>query len=138
MQPDTVMFPLFATGVVDTGGNLPPVLLTPAANSPLVSSTMVAKFAAGVVDTGGKLIPVVHLDLWISLQIFKKIWNGPNGIVPTKLIHEKNQKQKVSRHCPLKEGNDCILLLMISAPAFFLLNNIYGDGERKKSDYKFS
>ncbi len=25
--------------------------------------------------------PVVHLELWISLQIFKKIGNGPNGII---------------------------------------------------------
>ncbi len=56
------MFPLFATGVIDTGGKfatgvvdtdgkLPPVSLIP------VSTTLgklVAKFAAGVVDTGGK------------------------------------------------------------------------------------
>jgi hypothetical protein len=61
----------FAAGVVDTGG----------------------KFAAGVVDTGGNfatgvanlppvsLILVVHLDLRMTLQIFKKIRNGPNGIL---------------------------------------------------------
>ncbi len=51
------MFSLFATGVVDTGGNLPPAPLTPAANLPPVSTAqgeLVAKFAAGVVDTGGK------------------------------------------------------------------------------------
>ena len=58
------MFPLFATGVidtggkfaagvVDTGGKLPPVSLIPAANLRLVSSKLVAKFAAGVVDTVG-------------------------------------------------------------------------------------
>ncbi len=70
------------TGVNDTGGRLPPVSMTPAANLPLVSTTqgdLVAKFAAGVVDTGGKfaagvidtggnlppvsLTPVVQLDL---------------------------------------------------------------------------
>jgi hypothetical protein len=48
---------LFATGVVDTGANLPPVSLTLLANLPPVSKTLVklvAKFAAGVVDTGGK------------------------------------------------------------------------------------
>jgi hypothetical protein len=48
--------------------NLPPVSLTPVANLPPVSTTqekLVAKFAAGVNDTGGKL------------------------------IHEKNQKQKI-------------------------------------------
>jgi hypothetical protein len=61
------LFPLFATGVIDTGGKfaagvvdiggkLPPVSLIPAANLPLVSTTLgklVAKFATGVVDTGG-------------------------------------------------------------------------------------
>ncbi len=64
------MFPLFATGVtdtggkfaagvVDTGGKLPPVSLTPVENLPLVSTTLanlVAKFAAGVVDTGAPLL----------------------------------------------------------------------------------
>jgi hypothetical protein len=63
-----ILFPLFATGVVDTGGklppasltpaeNLPPVSLAPVANLPPVSTTqgeLVAKFAAGVVDTGGE------------------------------------------------------------------------------------
>jgi hypothetical protein len=73
------LFPLFATGVIDTGG----------------------KFAASVVDTAGKfdtginntsetggkifrrlaLIPVVHLYLRISLKIFEKILNGHNGIL---------------------------------------------------------
>ncbi len=63
-----ILLPLFATGVVDTGGkfaagvvdtgsNLPPVSLTPVANLPPVSTTlakMVEKFATGVADTGGK------------------------------------------------------------------------------------
>jgi hypothetical protein len=70
-----IFSPLFATGVidtaskfVDTGGNLLPVSLTPAANLqpvsltpvanlPPVSTTLaklLAKFAAGVVDTCGK------------------------------------------------------------------------------------
>jgi hypothetical protein len=58
----------FATGVVDTGGNMPPTSLTlvenllqvsftQVANLPTVSTTpgeLVAKFAAGVVDKGGK------------------------------------------------------------------------------------
>jgi hypothetical protein len=81
------LFPLFATGVVDTASNLLPVSLTPVANLPPESTAqgeLVAKFAAGVidtdgkfavgiVDTGGNLPPVVHLDLQISPQIFKKI-----------------------------------------------------------------
>jgi hypothetical protein len=63
-----ILFPLFATGVNDTGGKfaagvvdtgvkLPPVSLTPVANLPPVSTILVklvAKFAAGVVDTGGQ------------------------------------------------------------------------------------
>jgi hypothetical protein len=65
---------LFATGVVDTGGNLPPVSTTLA--------KMVSKFAAGVADT------VVRLDSRISPRIFEKIQNGPNGILGA-LIHEK-------------------------------------------------
>ncbi len=94
LQPD--INPI-AAGVVDTGGTLPPelltpaanllpVLLTPVANLPPVSTTLVklvAKFVAGVVDTGGKttqvanlppvsLIPVVNLELRISPQIFDK------------------------------------------------------------------
>jgi hypothetical protein len=54
----------FAAGVVVTGGKLPPVSLIPAANLPPVS-----------------LIPVVHLYLRIFPRIFKKIQNGPNGIL---------------------------------------------------------
>jgi hypothetical protein len=40
------LFPLFATCVVDTSGNLPPVSTTQA--------ELVAKFATGVNDTGSK------------------------------------------------------------------------------------
>ena len=72
----------FSAGVVDTGGN----------------------FAAGVVDTGGKFatgvvrILVVNLELRISPPIFEKIRNGPMVYSGAwgKLIHEKNQKQKIS------------------------------------------
>jgi hypothetical protein len=72
--------------------NLPPVSLIPAA------------IAAGVVDTPVanlppvSLIPVVHLTSQISPRIFEKIRNGLNGILWAggKLIHEKNQKQKIS------------------------------------------
>ncbi len=54
----------FAAGDVDTGGNLPPVSLTPVANLPPVLLT-----------------PVVHLDLEISLRIFEKIRNDPYVII---------------------------------------------------------
>jgi hypothetical protein len=46
-----VLFPLFASGVIDTGSKLPL-----GANLPPVSTTvaqLVAKFAAGVIDTSG-------------------------------------------------------------------------------------
>ena len=51
-----------------------------------------------IVYTGGKFIPVVHLDLRISPRIFEKIRNDPNAILWgwEKLIHQKNQKQKIS------------------------------------------
>jgi hypothetical protein len=62
------------------------MLLTPVANLPPVSTTLVklvVKFAAGVVDTGGKFATgvVVNLELRISPRIFEKIRNGPNGIL---------------------------------------------------------
>jgi hypothetical protein len=43
-----ILFPLFATVVIDTGGKLPLVLLTPATTL----AKLVEKFAAGVADTG--------------------------------------------------------------------------------------
>ncbi len=53
-------------------------------------------FATSVNDTGGKP--------WAAdiSAILEKIWNGPNGILRGlgKLIHEKNQKSKISWHCP--------------------------------------
>ncbi len=48
-----LLFVVVDTGVVDTGGNLPPVSLT----------------------------PVVHLDLRISPRIFEKNLNDPNVII---------------------------------------------------------
>jgi hypothetical protein len=49
------LFPLFATGVIDSDGKLPLVSLIPAAILPLVSLTP------------------VHLDLQISPQLSEKI-----------------------------------------------------------------
>jgi hypothetical protein len=67
----------FATGVVDSGGKLPPVLLIAklVANLPPVSLTPVANLPPV------SLIPVVHLYLRISPRIFEKIRNGPNGML---------------------------------------------------------
>jgi hypothetical protein len=53
------LFPLFATGVIDTGGKFAVGVMIPVANLPPVSFenlpvVPVAKFAAGVVNTGGK------------------------------------------------------------------------------------
>jgi hypothetical protein len=71
------LFPLFATGVNDTGGKF-------AAGAGVVDTG--GKFAAGVVDTGGNLppvslTPVVHLDLRIYPRIFEKVRNDPNVII---------------------------------------------------------
>ncbi len=48
--------------------------------------------------------PVVHLELWISPQIFEKVRNDPNGLLRGlgKLIREENQKSKISWRCPFK------------------------------------
>jgi hypothetical protein len=51
-----ILFPLFATNVVDTGDKFAAGSLTPVANLPPVSTTLaklVAKFAIGVVDIHG-------------------------------------------------------------------------------------
>ncbi len=89
-----------SAGIIDTGGKLPPVSLTPVATLPPISTTpakLIAKFAAGVVDT------VVHLDLRISPRIFKQIPNSPNKILWGwgRLTHEKNQMQKICDTVPI-------------------------------------
>jgi hypothetical protein len=116
------LFPLFAAGVVDSGGNFPPaslkplenlqpVSLTPVANLPPVSTTqgeLVAKFVAGVVDTGGKFaagvvdtgvnLPPVSLTCEYLCEFSKKIEMIPMLLSGAwgKVIHEKNLKQKIS------------------------------------------
>ena len=45
-----------------------------------------------------RLTPLINIHSRISLQIFKKIWNGPNGI----LIYEKNLMSKISCQTPFK------------------------------------
>jgi hypothetical protein len=73
---------------------LPPVSLTPVANLPPVSTTLlklVAKFADGVVDTGGQTFSCEYLcefskKFETALTVFSGAWG--------KLIHEKNQKKK--------------------------------------------
>jgi hypothetical protein len=69
------LYPLFAAGVVDTGGNLPPVSLIPAAILLPVSLAPVANLPPV------SLIPVVHLYLRLSPRIFEKIRNSPNAIL---------------------------------------------------------
>jgi hypothetical protein len=88
-QSDIV--PIIYPGVIDTAGNLPPVLFSPMVNQQPVLLTLVAnlrpvsttpvvpvaKSISGVVDTGGKfapvsLITVVHIDLQIFPWFFEK------------------------------------------------------------------
>jgi hypothetical protein len=78
-----------AAGVVDTGGKLPPVSLIPAANLPPVSTTLAKQVAnlppvllipASILPPVS-LIPVVHLYLRISPRILEKIRNGSNVIL---------------------------------------------------------
>jgi hypothetical protein len=67
------LFSLFATGVVDTGGKF-------AAGQFAAGQFAAGQFATGVVDTGGK---------------FEMVLMGYSG-AGGKLIHKKNQKQKIS------------------------------------------
>ncbi len=48
---------------------------------------------------------VVHLELWISPQIFDKNWNGPYGIIGGlgETDSWKQLKTKVSCHCPFNK-----------------------------------
>ncbi len=74
-----------------------PVLLIPFANLPPVSTTqgkLVEKLAAGVVDTGGKFATLTCEYLREFSKKFETVlmeYSGARG----KLIHEKNQKQKI-------------------------------------------
>jgi len=93
-----ILFQLFATGVIDTGG----------------------KFTAGVVDTGGNCHQyqrhpqywwqICHLCCWYQWciltwkylsEFFSRIWNEPNVIFRSlgKMIHEKSLA-KIFLHCP--------------------------------------
>ncbi len=103
------MFQLFTSGVVDTGANLPPVLLIPATNLPPVSLTPVASLPPVL------LIPVVHLDY---LHEFSKkfemttmLFSGAWG----KMIHEKKLKQKSS--------HDTVPLILIKVHMSCILKN---------------
>jgi hypothetical protein len=75
----------FAAGVNDAGGKLPPVSTTPATNLPPASLTPVA-------NNGN------NIRLQTPESELEKIRNGLNGILWGwwDLIHEKNQKQKIS------------------------------------------
>ena len=87
--------------------NVPLVLLTPEANLPPVSTTLaklVAKFATRVIDISGKFaagvietrsVPDLQISTRIFLKKFEKVLMGYSGATG-KLIHEKNQKQKIS------------------------------------------
>jgi hypothetical protein len=83
------LFPLFDTGVIDTGGKFAAGVIDTGGKLPPVSTTLaklVAQFASGVADAGGKFATGVvdtggHLYLRISPRIFEKIRNGPNGIL---------------------------------------------------------
>jgi hypothetical protein len=81
------LFPLFATGVIDTGG----IFATGINNTRETGG----KFAAGVVDTGYRWQTLTCEYLREFSKKFKTVLIGYSG-VGGKLIHEKNQKQKIS------------------------------------------
>jgi hypothetical protein len=61
-----ICFLYYPAGVVDTGGNLPPVSKT--------QGDLVAKFAAGVVDTGGKFDLVHPQNVRFQKVRFQNVW----------------------------------------------------------------
>ncbi len=65
-----------------------------------------SKFANGVIDTGdAPWLANISANFRKNLkQTVQMGYSGAGG----KLIHEKNQKQKISRHCPFK-GPPCEL-----------------------------
>ncbi len=74
---------------------MPPSSLTPVANLPPVSTTLVklvAKFAAGVVDTVDTLSCEYLREFSKKFETALMVYSGAWG----KLIHERNQKQKIS------------------------------------------
>ncbi len=78
-----ISFPLFAAGIVDTGDKL--------ATSINNTSETGGKFAVGVVDT----------CMWCILTCAENFLKQFETVLATrglggKLIHEKNQKQKIS------------------------------------------
>jgi hypothetical protein len=82
------LFPLFAAGIVDTGGKFATSINNISKAGGKICRRVVdagGKNGAGVVDTAAilppvLLKPVVHLDLQISPRIFKNIQNGFKGI----------------------------------------------------------
>jgi hypothetical protein len=91
----------FAAVVNDAGGKLPPVSTTQRWPNKIITIFLVEDFFH---LPPVWLTPVANLELRISLRIFEKLetilmeYSGAGG----KLIHEKNQKQKISWHCPFK------------------------------------
>ncbi len=91
------MFPLLATGVVDTGGKFAAGIVdTGGKFATAVSTTLailVAQFTAGVVDTGGAPLTCEYLqDFYKKFEMTLMLFfSGAWG----KMIHEKNLKQKL-------------------------------------------
>jgi hypothetical protein len=85
---------LFATGVVETGGKFAAGIVDTggkfATGINNTTKKLVAKFATGVVDTGGQPLAAREFSkkFETTLMVYSRAWG--------KLIHEKNQKQKIS------------------------------------------
>ncbi len=105
----------FSAGVVNTGGKLPPVSLTP------VSATLaklVAKLAAGSRCRWYRWCTLTCEYLLEFSKKFELVLMGYSG-AGGKLIYEKNQKQKISLHCPFKAAvsqnfsSECLPLISV-------------------------
>ncbi len=102
-----------ATDVVDIGGKFDAGITDTCGKFAPVSTTLeklVANFAAGVIDTGGApWLANISANFRKKFETVLMGYSGAGG----KLIHEKNQKQKVSWHCPFNTKQDRATLCRI-------------------------
>jgi hypothetical protein len=92
----------FATGVADTGGNFATGVVDTGGNFAAGVVDTGGKFATGVVDTSGApWLANISANFRKNSKRFLMEYSRAGG----KLIHEKNQNQKISWHCPFNTAH---------------------------------
>ncbi len=105
------LVPKFAPGFVDTGGKFAASFVDTGGNCAACVVDTGGKFATVVVDTSdAPSLANISANFWEKCLTVLMGYSGAGG----KLIHEKNQKQKISRHCPFNTINVLILSVAFS------------------------